>query len=76
MELEQLRNGTRDQEKEVERLQASLVAQQQETTQLKAELQKSKKSLDETALAREKEQVRGLEFIVATLITVIVFFIV
>lgn len=57
-ELQQLRNTTEDQKKEIARIQTSLESEEGETARLQEELQDAKKIQTETVLAKESEKVK------------------
>ena len=65
VELEQLRNAKTNQMRKIERLQTSMESQQREMTRLQEELLRTKKSLDETTLTRDKEQVCELKLVIS-----------
>lgn len=69
VELEQLKNVKNNQTRKIERLQTSLESQQREMTRLQEELLTTKKSLDETTLARDKEQVSELKIVISYIYT-------
>ena len=57
-ELQQLRNTTKDQKKEITRMQTSLESEKGETARLQEVLQDAKKIQNETVLAKESEKVK------------------
>ena len=57
-ELQQLRNTTKDQKKEITRMQTSLESDKGETARLQEVLQDAKKIQNETVLAKESEKVK------------------
>ena len=57
-ELQQLRNTTKDQKKEITRMQTSLESKKGETARLQEVLQDAKKIQNETVLAKESEKVK------------------
>ena len=57
-ELQQLRNTTKDQKKEITRMQTSLESEKGETARLQEVLQDAKKIQNKTVLAKESEKVK------------------